>query len=72
MKGSEKEAYMTDEAVQRCHSSQDCHEKNHLCRLIVKRDLGRIKELVRDARFYCKNCGRAAREKENLCNPSKI
>ncbi|MDD4012832.1 MAG: hypothetical protein PHW14_01390 [Candidatus Omnitrophica bacterium] len=55
-----------------CKGSESCHTKNHLCQIIVQRDLGRIKELVRDARYYCKNCGRAAHDMNNLCNPSKI
>jgi hypothetical protein len=57
---------------QHCDISLEQHEKNHLCRIILQKDLGRIKELVKDAQFYCKNCGRAARSEENLCNPSRI
>jgi hypothetical protein len=63
---------MSAELVHRCHSSQQCHEENHICRIIIRKDLGRIKELVKDTQFYCKNCGRAAHEKDNLCNPAKI
>lgn len=58
--------------VHECKNSAKCHTANHLCQIVIQRDLGRIKELVKDARFFCKNCGRAAREAENLCNPSKI
>lgn len=29
---------------------------------------GAEQELVKDAHFYCKNCGRAAHNGENLCN----
>jgi hypothetical protein len=29
-------------------------------------------ELVKDARFVCKNCGRAAHSNENLCKPEKL
>ena len=63
---------MTGETLHSCHSAEQCHRENHLCRIIIRKDLGRIKELVKDAQYFCKNCGRAAREKENLCNPSKI
>lgn len=55
-----------------CKTSAECHAVNHLCQIIVRRDLGRIKELVNDAQYFCKNCGRAAHDKNNLCNPSKI
>ena len=63
---------MGDKDVQRCDGSQDCHAKNHMCQIIIRKDLGRIKEIVKDSRFYCKNCGRAAHSEENLCNPSRI
>lgn len=58
--------------VHKCHSQEQDHEENHLCRIIIKMDLGRIKKLVKDAQFYCKSCGRAAHKKDNLCEPSKI
>jgi hypothetical protein len=29
-------------------------------------------ELVKDARFFCKQCGRAARSADNLCKPEKL
>ncbi|MDP6685982.1 MAG: hypothetical protein QGI05_03420 [Candidatus Omnitrophota bacterium] len=63
---------MTKDGVHKCNSPQNCHEQNHICKIILTKDLGRIKELVKGAEFYCKNCGRAARNEENLCNPSKI
>jgi hypothetical protein len=30
------------------------------------------KTLVRDARFICKKCGRAARSDQNLCEPERL
>jgi hypothetical protein len=45
------------------------HEK-HICQM--KEDLEAIRKLVREPEYICKNCGRAAREKENLCNPTKL
>ncbi len=63
---------MSSGDVHQCSGGQDCHAKNHICQIIIQKDLGRIKELVKDAQFYCKNCGRAAHSQENLCNPSKI
>ena len=55
-----------------CDLSHERHEKDHLCRIILRKDLGRIRELVKDAQFFCKSCGRAAHSGESLCNPSKI
>ncbi len=55
-----------------CKGSQSCHARNHMCQIILERDLDRIKKLIKDPRYYCKNCGRAAHEGENLCNPSRL
>ncbi len=63
---------MSSDNVHRCKPGEQCHEENHLCRIILRKDLGRVMELVRDAQYYCKNCGRAARDAGNLCSPSKI
>lgn len=60
------------ENVHRCGTGEQCHEENHLCRIILRKDLGRIRQLVKDSQFYCKSCGRAAHDAGNLCNPSKI
>jgi hypothetical protein len=38
----------------------------------MKEDLDAIRKLVRDPAYICKNCGRVARDSENLCNPSKL
>ena len=55
-----------------CKGSSNCHAKNHLCQIILERDLDRVKKLIKGAEYFCKNCGRAAKSKDNLCNPSKI
>ena len=53
------------------HNCSKDHE-NHLCQIIIHKDLEKIMKLVKDAQFFCKNCGRAAHESESLCSPSKI
>jgi rubrerythrin len=35
-------------------------------------DLEKIKKLVKDPVYVCKNCGRAAKDEESLCNPTKL
>ena len=55
----------------RCKDSDDCRER-HLCKIAKRGDIERVKQLVRDAAFVCKKCGRAARDQENLCEPSRI
>jgi hypothetical protein len=51
------------------------HEK-HLCYLnnlgLQKSDADEYKELIKDAKFYCENCGRAAGNEKNLCRPVKL
>lgn len=55
-----------------CEGSQECHRKNHICQIIVDRDLERINKLVKNGQYICNNCGRVAYSQENLCNPSKL
>jgi hypothetical protein len=45
------------------------HDK-HICQL--KDDLEKVKKLVKDPQYVCKNCGRAAHNEENLCSPTKL
>ena len=59
-------------AVHQCKGGANCHEDNHLCRIVIQKDFERVREIVRDAQYYCKNCGRAARHEENLCQPASI
>jgi hypothetical protein len=48
----------------------------HLCYLVnmgyMESNLKDYKELVKDAKFVCKKCGRSADSDENLCKPSKL
>jgi hypothetical protein len=54
------------------------HEKHeqHLCYLqnlgYVQSNLEEYKELVRDAKHVCKNCGRTAAKENSLCKPEKL
>jgi hypothetical protein len=36
------------------------------------KDLDLLRQIVREPRFICKDCGRASREKKFLCKPLKI
>jgi hypothetical protein len=51
------------------------HDK-HLCYLnnleFQKNNPEEYKELVRDAQYYCENCGRSALSARNLCKPVKL
>jgi hypothetical protein len=45
-------------------------EEKTLCK--IKDDIELLKKLVKDARYICKKCGRAARNEENLCKATKL
>lgn len=51
------------------------HEQ-HLCYLqnvgYLKTNLEDYKKLLKDAKFVCKGCGRAAATEKNLCAPEKL
>jgi hypothetical protein len=51
------------------------HEE-HLCMLqnigYLKSNLNDFKNLVKNGRFVCKNCGRVAANDKNLCAPEKL
>jgi hypothetical protein len=48
----------------------------HLCYLVnmgyIESNFNDYKELVKDATFVCKKCGRSANSGDNLCQPQKI
>jgi hypothetical protein len=45
----------------------------HLCVLWpMYRDVEKLKEIVKDAKFVCKTCGRAAASQRLLCEPVPI
>ena len=48
----------------------------HLCLLqnleYLKTNLNDFKNLVKDGKFICRNCGRVAAGEKNLCNPDKL
>lgn len=54
------------------------HEKHeeHLCYLhnlgFLQTNLEEWKALVRNPKFVCQNCGRAAASDKNLCKPDKL
>ena len=45
--------------------------KHHLCAMAESGDVGleQMKDLVRNPKFMCKRCGRAAKNSDNLCEP---
>ena len=51
------------------------HEK-HLCYLnnlaFHQTNVEDYKALIRDAKFFCENCGRAAASEKNLCKPAQL
>ena len=48
--------------------------RQHLCDIVERGEvsLEQMKELVTDAKFICKTCGRVAAAEENLCEPEPL
>jgi len=44
----------------------------HICMLASNQKIDEIKELTKNPRFICFNCGRVADSRENLCNPMPL
>jgi len=44
----------------------------HLCVLVSKEKFDDIRELVKDPKFICFNCGRVADSDRHLCNPMPL
>lgn len=52
-----------------CRGGDDCHEEIHLCKIARKSDPDQIREIIKNARFFCRKCGRSAHKAENVCKP---
>jgi len=52
------------------------HHEEHLCYLqnigFIESNFDEYKKLVRNPKYVCGNCGRAAAEEKNLCKPTKL
>jgi hypothetical protein len=48
--------------------------RNHLCDMAERGQisLDQMKDLVKDAKYICKKCGRVAAKAENLCEPVSL
>jgi len=55
-----------------CRGGDDCNSNDHLCRIAKREDMELLRQLVREVRFSCRKCGRAAHNEENLCKPVKL
>ena len=52
----------------------DAHpnHEHHLCHIISLRNMRTASKLAKDAQYICFLCGRAAKDRKNLCEPVKI
>ena len=55
-----------------CKGGENCYDERHLCKIAGRKDIELIRGIVKDAKFFCKKCGRAAHEALNLCKPDEI
>ncbi|HWR89570.1 MAG TPA: hypothetical protein VN260_04890 [Dissulfurispiraceae bacterium] len=47
-------------------------KKKSMCKVGKEGDLERIRRRVRDSKYFCAKCGRAAHSKVYLCKPTAI
>lgn len=60
--------------AQHAHGGKEWHE-NKLCALACcecRTDLKELRPLVKNPKFICKECGRAAAKADNLCAPEPL
>jgi len=55
-----------------CKGGEDCLDDGHLCKIAGRRDLELVRKFVKDARYFCRKCGRASHSSDNLCKPVEI
>ena len=55
-------------AYQKCSGDHNLH----VCALASAKKFDVIKELAREPKYICYNCGRVAQEEKNLCNPKSM
>jgi hypothetical protein len=66
------------ERIEAMETREMPHPKHgdHLCYLenigYIKDHFEEYKELVRNARYVCRNCGRSAVNEDSLCKPDKL
>ncbi len=53
-------------------SNKHAGHANHLCELVGKRQMAKVGQLSKQAKYVCHICGRAAAKAGNLCDPVKI
>lgn len=63
---------MSKKYNEECKGGEDCHEEGHLCKIAARKDLEQVRALIRDAKYFCRKCGRSARDASNLCKPTDI
>jgi len=59
---------MTKSSECRCSEAHT----GHLCVLVSQGKFDTIRELVKQPKFMCFNCGRVADEEQHLCNPMPL
>ncbi len=55
-----------------CKGGEECRDDRHLCKVSKDNDLERMREIIKDAKYFCKKCGRSAHNAEHLCKPLEI
>jgi len=67
---------MTEEKIQHNSNCKSDEHTKHLCYMVSQgfnlSDEAEYEELIKNPKFKCRHCGRAANSEDNLCEPAKL
>jgi rubrerythrin len=65
---------MAGKRMVKAHELEKSHtgHAQHLCELASKKQMNKIADLAKGAKYICHFCGRAAAKAENLCEAVEI
>ena len=55
-----------------CRGGEDCGDERHLCKIAKNSAPDAVREIIKNARYFCSKCGRSAHNADNLCKPLEI
>jgi hypothetical protein len=52
--------------------SKETEHEQHMCQLKGTQQFAKVKEITREARFFCEICDATAKSADNLCAPKQF
>ncbi len=50
----------------------EANHANHICQMKISQKFDEVRELSRNAQFYCKVCDAQSNKEEHLCEPAQF